>query len=192
MSSNALAEVERTCAELSAAGRPITFTAVAARAKIGRATLYRNTEIRAVVDEHRTRQTDARTYSLASLPKSRTCERSSRASPAPSPSTTNNSVGSAPNQIGNESSGRSLPQVRPRLASQALNNALMESNKRAHKTELINTGRTWTDRAEIERETAAYVFWFNTERLHSSLHYYSPVEYDTRYREEVVSETEVA
>lgn len=61
MSSKALAEVEQTCAELAAAGQPITFTAVAARTKIGRATLYRNTEIRAVIDEHRTRQTDART-----------------------------------------------------------------------------------------------------------------------------------
>ena len=61
MSSKALVEVERTCAELAAAGQPITFTAVAARTKIGRATLYRNTEIRAIIDEHRTRQTDART-----------------------------------------------------------------------------------------------------------------------------------
>ena len=61
-----------------------------------------------------------------------------------------------------------------------------------YKTELINTGRTWTDRAEVERETAAYVFWFNTDRLHSSLGYCSPIEYETRYLESATSETEVA
>ncbi len=74
----------------------------------------------------------------------------------------------------------------------ALDNALMESTIGLYKTELINTSRTWTDRAEVERETAAYVFWFNTDRLHSSLDYCSPIEYETRYRESVTSETEVA
>ena len=74
----------------------------------------------------------------------------------------------------------------------ALDNALMESTIGLYKTELINTGRTWTDRAEVERETAAYVFWFNTDRLHSSLGYCSPIEYETRYLESATSETEVA
>lgn len=61
MSTNILLTIERICAELTTAGEPVTFTAVAARADIGRATLYRNPQLRAVVDEHRTRQTDART-----------------------------------------------------------------------------------------------------------------------------------
>ncbi|ANS31785.1 hypothetical protein R1CP_35895 (plasmid) [Rhodococcus opacus] len=61
MSENALVRVERVCAELATTGQPITFTAVAEQAQIGRATLYRDTQLRAVVDEHRTRQTDART-----------------------------------------------------------------------------------------------------------------------------------
>lgn len=61
MSGSALVKVERVCAELATSGQPITFTAVADAAQIGRATLYRNTQLRAVVDEHRTRQTDART-----------------------------------------------------------------------------------------------------------------------------------
>lgn len=51
----------------------------------------------------------------------------------------------------------------------ALDNALMESAIGLYKTELIDTGRTWKDRGEVERETAAYVHWFNAERLHSSL-----------------------
>ena len=63
MSENTLARVERVCAELITTGHPITFTAVAEHAHIGRATLYRDPQLRAIVDEHRTRQTDARTLS---------------------------------------------------------------------------------------------------------------------------------
>ncbi len=55
--------VERACAELLNAGQPVTFTAVAAHANIGRATLYRDPQLRALVDEHRTRQANARTLS---------------------------------------------------------------------------------------------------------------------------------
>lgn len=61
MTESALVRVERVCAELATAGHPITFTAVAERAQLGRATLYRDQQLRAVVDEYRTRQTDART-----------------------------------------------------------------------------------------------------------------------------------
>lgn len=61
MSDTTLARVERVCAELVINGDPITFTAVAEHARIGRATLYRDPQLRAIVDEHRTRQADART-----------------------------------------------------------------------------------------------------------------------------------
>ena len=61
MSENTLIRVERICAELTTSGQPITFTAVAAQAQISRATLYRDQQLRAIVDEHRTRQTDTRT-----------------------------------------------------------------------------------------------------------------------------------
>ncbi|MBO0884034.1 MAG: hypothetical protein J2P17_27620 [Mycobacterium sp.] len=61
MNENTLIRVERVCAELATNGRPITFTAVAEHTQIGRATLYRDPQLRAIVDEHRTRQTDART-----------------------------------------------------------------------------------------------------------------------------------
>jgi hypothetical protein len=47
------ARAERACTELAAAGQPVTFTAVAARAGVGRATLYRDPALRALVDGHR-------------------------------------------------------------------------------------------------------------------------------------------
>ncbi|MQB01904.1 MAG: hypothetical protein GEU78_16780, partial [Actinobacteria bacterium] len=58
-----LAKVERACSDLAAARQPITFTAVAQRAQLGRTTLYRNPDLRAVVEEHRTRAADARSLS---------------------------------------------------------------------------------------------------------------------------------
>jgi hypothetical protein len=58
-----LARVETACAELADAGHPVTFTVVAQHARIGRATLYRRPELRAVVEEHRTRARDAHTLS---------------------------------------------------------------------------------------------------------------------------------
>jgi len=58
-----LDRAERACAELTQAGQQVTFAAVAARTGLARATLYRNPQIRAVIDEHRARQADARTLS---------------------------------------------------------------------------------------------------------------------------------
>ena len=74
----------------------------------------------------------------------------------------------------------------------ALDNALMESAIGVYKTELIDRDRSWSNRAEVERETAAYVHWYNTERLHSSIGYCSPIEYEILYGEVVASEAEVA
>jgi hypothetical protein len=53
--------VEQACAELLAAGEEITFDTVAARARVGRATLYRRPELRALVEEHRLRGREALT-----------------------------------------------------------------------------------------------------------------------------------
>jgi Family of unknown function (DUF6262) len=54
-----LARVEAACAGMAAAGQPITFPEIAARAKISRTTLYRRADLRAVIDEHRARNQDA-------------------------------------------------------------------------------------------------------------------------------------
>ncbi len=56
-----LTQVEAACAELAAAGQPVTFKDVAARAQISRTTLYRRPDLRAVVEEHRARGQEAST-----------------------------------------------------------------------------------------------------------------------------------
>ena len=61
MSEPTLVRVERACAQLLQAGQQVTFIAVADLARVGRATLYRDPQLRAVIDEHRSRQADART-----------------------------------------------------------------------------------------------------------------------------------
>lgn len=53
--------VEQACRELAASSAPITFPAVADLAGIGRATLYRRPELRAVVEEHRQQTREALT-----------------------------------------------------------------------------------------------------------------------------------
>ena len=55
--------VEKACAQLTADGTPITADAVAALAGLGRATLYRRPELRALIEEHRQQARDALTLS---------------------------------------------------------------------------------------------------------------------------------
>jgi transposase InsO family protein len=65
----------------------------------------------------------------------------------------------------------------------ALDNALMESTIGLYKTELIDRHpRSWSGAAEVERETADWVHWFNTARLHSSIGRVPPIEYEELYR----------
>jgi Family of unknown function (DUF6262) len=56
-----LTRVETACAELAAAGQPVTFNQVAVLAGVSRTTLYRRADLRALVDEHRARGRDATT-----------------------------------------------------------------------------------------------------------------------------------
>jgi transposase InsO family protein len=70
----------------------------------------------------------------------------------------------------------------------ALDNALMESTIGLYKTELINTrgrGRNWSGRAEVERETAEWVRWYNGERIHSSIDYLTPIEREVMYADTI-------
>ena len=62
-----LTRAEAACAELAATGQPITFTAVAVLARISRTTLYRRADLRAVIDDHRTRGQDASTLTSLTI-----------------------------------------------------------------------------------------------------------------------------
>jgi len=66
-------------------------------------------------------------------------------------------------------------------AGDAYDNALAESTIGLYKTELIGR-RSWRSFAELEYETAAWVHWYNTERLHSACGYRSPVAYEAAHQ----------
>jgi putative transposase len=65
----------------------------------------------------------------------------------------------------------------------ALDNALQESTIGLYKTELIEHDRTsaWSGAAEVERETASWVHWYNTTRIHLSIGRMSPISYETGF-----------
>ncbi len=55
--------VEQACAQLTDQRAPVTFAEVASRAGTSKATLYRRTELRSIIEEHRTRDREAHTLS---------------------------------------------------------------------------------------------------------------------------------
>jgi putative transposase len=57
-------------------------------------------------------------------------------------------------------------------------NALAEAVNAAYKTELINRGKPWRSVDDVELATAQWVFWYNEERLHETLGYVPPAEYE--------------
>jgi transposase InsO family protein len=66
----------------------------------------------------------------------------------------------------------------------ALDNALCESTIGLFKTEAIDDGGpTWTDRSAVEWQVARWVHWYNTRRLHSSIDYLPPIEFEQRHRQ---------
>jgi Family of unknown function (DUF6262) len=56
-----IVRAEHACTQLGEEGQLITFTAIAARTRTSRATLYRDPALRALVDEHRHRAASAST-----------------------------------------------------------------------------------------------------------------------------------
>jgi hypothetical protein len=63
MNAETIAKVEQACADLIANEQSVTFAQVAARAGLGRTTLYRNASLRVLVEEHRHRAAQAGTLS---------------------------------------------------------------------------------------------------------------------------------
>ncbi len=69
----------------------------------------------------------------------------------------------------------------------SVGDALMESAIGSYKTELIDRHPPFTGRAELERETASWVHWYNTQRLHSAIGYLPPTEYEHLYHQQAIS-----
>jgi putative transposase len=60
-------------------------------------------------------------------------------------------------------------------------NALAETINGLYKTELIRRRGPWRDVDAVELATLAWVHWFNTERLHSSLGDLPPTEFEAAF-----------
>jgi putative transposase len=66
----------------------------------------------------------------------------------------------------------------------ALDNALCESTIGLFKTEAIDIGGpAWSGRREVEWQVARWVHWYNHQRLHSSIGYLPPVEFEHHHRQ---------
>ena len=67
---------------------------------------------------------------------------------------------------------------------QCWDNALAESFFSSLKGELIDT-RAWPARAGARRAVVEYIAWYNGTRLHSSLGYRSPADYESQQYEKI-------
>jgi putative transposase len=60
-------------------------------------------------------------------------------------------------------------------------NAMAESLNGLYKAECYWRQDSWADAGEVELATSSWVHWYNTHRLHSSLGYRTPIEYENAY-----------
>ena len=60
-------------------------------------------------------------------------------------------------------------------------NALAETVNGLYKAELINRQGPWRSVEQVELETAAWVHWWNTDRLHSACEDIPPADYEAAY-----------
>jgi putative transposase len=65
----------------------------------------------------------------------------------------------------------------------ALDNALAESTIGLYKTELIKPNGPWHDKNEVDVATAAWVRWYNNQRLHGACGGRPPAEFETLYED---------
>ena len=83
--------------------------------------------------------------------------------------------------------GSSTPARSPRSAPSAISydNALAESLIGLYKAECIQLEGPWRGVDDLELATLSWVHWFNQTRLHSSLGYVPPIEYETEYYRQI-------
>ena len=65
-----------------------------------------------------------------------------------------------------------------------LDNAVAESFFGSLKGELIDL-QAWPTRTGVRRAVTEYIGWYNGTRLHSSLGYLSPAEFEATHRNEI-------
>ena len=63
----------------------------------------------------------------------------------------------------------------------SFDNALAETVNGLYKAELIHRKGPWRSVEQVELETAAWVHWWNTGRLHSACNDVPPAEYEAAY-----------
>jgi putative transposase len=63
----------------------------------------------------------------------------------------------------------------------SFDNALAETVNGLYKAELINRQGPWRSVEQVELETAAWVHWWNAQRLHTACAYMPPAEYEAAY-----------
>ena len=68
-------------------------------------------------------------------------------------------------------------------------NALAESFNGLYKTELIHRQGPWRNVEHVEWATLNYIDWFNNKRIHESLDYVTPTEFEDHYYEANESES---
>ena len=71
-------------------------------------------------------------------------------------------------------------------------NALAESVNGLYKTELIRAQGPWRTADQVELATAAWVAWWNEERLHSACGDVPPAEFEAAYHSRLTATTEAA
>ncbi|WP_416375713.1 integrase core domain-containing protein [Neomicrococcus lactis] len=49
--------------------------------------------------------------------------------------------------------------------------------------------KVWGSVQEVETSTAQWVHWFNTMRVHSSIGYQTPTEFENNYNQQTTPET---